>query len=160
VPTTPPKKKKAGKKKTAKANTSKSLAPKKMGRPTKYRPEYCQMLIDHMASGYPFETFAAVVDSTRSTLYLWEKANVDFMDAKKKGQEKLYQYLLKIGYKISLGGGGNPTAWIFMMKNICGWRNEVAVKHDVTVSPHQMLVELAEKAEQNGDIIDIEETEE
>ena len=159
MPTTPPKKKKA--KKTAKRNTSKSKAltkatPKKMGRPTKYKPEYCQMLIEHMAEGYPFETFAALIGTHRATLYNWVDSNVDFFDARKKGQEMLYLHLVKVGKRIAMGGGGNPTAWIFMMKNICGWRNELQVKADVTVTPHDLLIQMAEEAE-SGEVLEAEE---
>ena len=28
-----------------------------VGRPTKYKPEYCEMLIEHMSEGLSFESF-------------------------------------------------------------------------------------------------------
>ncbi len=56
------------------------------GRPTLYKPEYCQMLIDHMAQGLSFESFGGVVDVSKQTLYDWEKVNPEFLDAKKRGE--------------------------------------------------------------------------
>lgn len=45
-----------------------------IGRPPDYKPEFCQMLIDHMAEGLSYETFAAVIKTSRKTLYNWENA--------------------------------------------------------------------------------------
>ena len=52
------------------------------GRPTKYKEEYCDMLIDHMAEGLSFESFGKVVFAGRTTLYRWVDDNKDFRDAK------------------------------------------------------------------------------
>lgn len=58
------------------------------GQPTAYKEEYCEMLIKHMESGLSYETFAAVVDVDRDTLYNWEKLFPQFSDAKKKAFSK------------------------------------------------------------------------
>lgn len=55
------------------------------GRPTDYKPEYCQMLITHMAGGLSFESFAGLIDSTASSIYLWAKEHPEFSEAKAKG---------------------------------------------------------------------------
>lgn len=105
--------------------------PKKIGRPSLYKPEYCQMLIDHMAQGYPFETFAAQLGTHRYTLYRWVDEHPAFSDAKKIGTEKSLGYMLDMGRKLATGEvQGNTAAWIFMMKNMHKWRD----KHDVEVT--------------------------
>jgi len=169
MPVTPPKKKKA-KPSKASSKSTKKPKPKKptdmelaapeeiiMGRPAKYRPEYCAMLVEHMGEAYPYETFASLLGVHRGTLYRWEKAYPDFRDAKKVGNEARYKRLIDIGKRIALGGKGNASVWIFMMKNLEGWKNELEVKGSLTLSPHEYLMGLAEKAEGDPDILDAEE---
>lgn len=54
------------------------------GRPPKYKPEYCDMLIEHMKSGLGYESFAAVCDAYTEMLYHWERQYPEFATAKKK----------------------------------------------------------------------------
>lgn len=58
--------------------------PGKVGAPTKYKSEYCQMLVDHQAGGFSFDTFAAVISVNPDSLYTWAKKHKDFSDAKKR----------------------------------------------------------------------------
>lgn len=99
------------------------------GRPTKYKEEYCEQLIEFMAQGYPYECFAAEIDVGRRTLYDWEEKYPEFSHAKKVGQEKTYKALLEKGMD-SLHDPGtlNNTVWIFMMKNMCGWRDKQEIE--------------------------------
>ncbi len=55
------------------------------GRPTKYRQEYCERLVKHMAGGNSFETFGVGIGTHRGTLYNWEDEHAEFLDAKKRG---------------------------------------------------------------------------
>lgn len=102
------------------------------GRPTKYKPEYCEMLIKHMSSGLPYETFAAEVDASREVLYDWEKAHPEFLHAKKKGRAAQYKFLAMVGRNAMAGKvpGFNATAWVFFMKNCCGWKDKIEISED------------------------------
>ncbi len=62
------------------------------GQPTKYREEYCDMLVKHMAEGGSFESFAAIVDAGVSTLWVWTEAHPMFLDAKLRGEPKAYKW--------------------------------------------------------------------
>lgn len=55
------------------------------GRPTKYEPRFCQMLVDHQAAGFSFESFAGLIGVCIDTTYEWAKARPDFSDAKRRG---------------------------------------------------------------------------
>lgn len=55
------------------------------GRPTDYKPEYCEMLIKHMAEGDSFASFSAIVGTCMDTVHEWAKVHPEFSDAKKKG---------------------------------------------------------------------------
>jgi len=100
-------------------------------RPTLYKEEYCQMLIDHMAKGLLFESFAAVINVNRDTLYNWCERHEMFFDAKKIGREKM---LLSddILYNKSMRGDvkGVPSLLIFKMKNCHKWRDNDNQNHE------------------------------
>lgn len=71
-----------------------------VGRPSLYKPEYCQRLVDHMGQGNSFESFAAEVGVAFDTLYTWEEAHPEFSEAKNKGLAlnlKFYENMAKIG---------------------------------------------------------------
>ncbi len=88
------------------------------GRPTKYDPKYCEMLVEHRRAGYSYESFGAVIGTTRVTLYNWEKEYPEFLYAKKRAKEASLKTLESLGLSLASGKiKGNPAAWIFIMKN-------------------------------------------
>ncbi len=104
----------------------------KGGRPTKYKPEYCQKLIDHMAQGLSFESFAGLIDVCLDTLYEWEKKYPEFSETKKRGRRKQAIFWEGAGRDAALGKieNFNATAFVWMTKNMLGWRE----KQDVELS--------------------------
>lgn len=89
-----------------------------VGRPVKYKPEYCEMLIEHRKQGFSFESFAATISVHRDTLYEWVKVYPDFSDAKKRAKDVSLQVYEKIGIGMALGKiKGDSTAWLFLLKN-------------------------------------------
>lgn len=134
-----------------------------VGRPTNYKPEYCQLLIDHMASGLSYISFAAVADCWEQTLYDWEAAHPEFMEAKKIGMvrnrlfwEKLgVTYITHTDSKFESTPKLNSTVYIFNMKNRFPkeWRDRTEVKNEVKITPKELedmdddeLAELSKKA--------------
>ena len=100
------------------------------GRPTKYKAEYCQMLVDHMETGLSFESFAGTIDVCRETLYIWEKEYPDFFNAKKRGFAKCQLWWEKKGAEGLWGskeGTFNTGVWVFSMKNRFKWTDKVEV---------------------------------
>lgn len=122
------------------------------GRPTKYKPEYCDILINEMEQGADMEEVAGLLRVTRSTIYEWLSKFPEFSDAKKIGDMLSYRFWAKAGRDgmynetIKSDDGNvvirslNPTLWIFNMKNRFKWgdRHEVEVKE---VSEDQSKVE-------------------
>lgn len=53
----------------------------KAGRPSGYKPEYCQLVIEHMKSGKSIAAFAAAVGVSRETIWKWGKAHPEFRNA-------------------------------------------------------------------------------
>jgi len=104
---------------------------RKQGQPTKYRPEYCELLVEHMKQLHSFESFSATVNTTRATLYNWCKEHPAFLDARKRGRERLQHGMENIGKGLFTGKiKGNVSAWIFYMKNTTSWRDDSPLEDD------------------------------
>ncbi len=118
--------------------TKKKATKRKAGQPTKYKEEYCDMLLAHMAQGLSYESFAAIVDVTRDCLYKWEKANPKFLYSKKIGKEKMLLLFEKMGIQAMAGKikGFNASTYIFTMKNKCGWtdKQEITSQGNIEIS--------------------------
>jgi len=101
------------------------LAARKRGQPTLYKPEYCEMLIEHMAKGLSFESFAAITNTCDDTLYEWAKVHEEFSAAKKAAFQKCRLFWENLGVSHimneSFGKGEgskslNSAVWIYNMK--------------------------------------------
>ena len=71
----------------------------KGGRPTKYKEEYCEMLIEHMSEGYSFDSFGGIIEVDETTLYEWVKQHDKFSHSKNIGTQKSMVWWEKIGRK-------------------------------------------------------------
>lgn len=137
------------------------------GRPSKYEPRFCQMLIEHCKKGGTFESFGAIVHCGISTLKRWEEEHDEFRAARKEGMPYLIEYYSNMGKMLATGqlrrvksetpvivkdregnevalkddkgeivykrtyepAVGNAAAWIFLTKNILGWRDRKDIEH-------------------------------
>jgi hypothetical protein len=72
------------------------------GRPrTAYHYNFCQLLEDHMAQGFSFESFGAVVRVGRRTLNEWKDQYPEFRDACEIGTELAlmwWENVIRSGY--------------------------------------------------------------
>jgi transposase len=102
------------------------------GRPTKYRPEYCQMLIDHMSEGYSFKSFAARVYCNEDTVAEWAKVHKDFSDAKTIGRALERFIWEKLHLRCAATGEGNMTGIVWAQKN--KWPEEYKDKNETQVN--------------------------
>lgn len=124
-----------------KKNTTKKkgvLETKKPGRPTTYKPEYCEMLIEHMREGFNFETFAAKLNyQSKSSLYKWLDKHEDFREAKGIGEALAQQWWFNLGKMAAAGKvpGFNATVWIFTMKNMFKWRDKQPEENSDIIQP-------------------------
>lgn len=135
------------------------------GQPTKYKPEYCQQLIDYFSiepleiireqeitdteggkyisrrlpQRFPwFEGFARKIGVHRNTLKNWCDEYPEFAEAYETAKDLQREFLVDIG----LSGATSASFAIFTMKNVCGWRDERDLK--------------LKKAKEEGDIDDDE----
>lgn len=136
------------KKKTSVKKTEEKTA---LGRPSKYDPSYCELLIKHMSKGLSFETFGPSIGVSKASTYRWltdedndSEATLrnkkEFRDAKKIATDYCRLFWEKIGVDHIVNYEDSPklntTAWIFNMKNRFGWRDRVENTGEVTVKPY------------------------
>jgi hypothetical protein len=135
-----------------------------VGRPTKYKPEYCQQLIDYMAEegeevkkpfayegnvtdhvlGYLprfFEGFAKKIGVTTSTIAEWRDNHEEFSEAYKKAKDIQLEKMVKG----TMSGVYNSAGAIFALKNMCGWRDKHEVEGNVTFEPITFVIEKADE---------------
>lgn len=104
--------------------------------PTKYKPEFCKMLIEHMKQGFSFGSFAKIAGVKRLALYCWEEKYPEFKEAREYAEAENLFFWEDLGIKGVSGKvrNFNTTAWIFNMKNRHGWRDKQKDENDVVVN--------------------------
>jgi hypothetical protein len=130
-------------------------APK--GRPTSYKPTYCNEAVEYLAQGYSLTAFAGEIGVCRDSVYNWMDTHPDFFDAIKKGRAKGQATWEKRLASMAIEGGGNATAIIFAMKNLYqdDWREKQTLEHTgkdggpieqaVTLDPSKLSSETLEE---------------
>lgn len=91
------------------------------GRPTKYRKEFCKMLINHMSQGKSFESFGAKVEVGKNTMYEWCRSYPEFHDAKRIGTMKCLDKWEDIGNDGLYAKYFNDKVYRLNMMNRFGW---------------------------------------
>jgi len=115
----------------------------KVGRPTKYKEKYCEMLIKHMATGLSFGTFGAIIDISEPTLYEWLKVHPEFLKSQKTALLKNKVFWEQAGIDgMGKGKDFNAAVWIFNMKNRFNWKD----KREESIAP-ETLSAMFEKLE-------------
>jgi len=106
------------------------------GRPptslTSYKPEYCELLMKHMAEGYGFQCFGITLDPLvhHGITEQWLKIYPEFAEAKKNGDNLCLRWWETLGRAGAAGKlkNFNAATWIFNMKNRFLWRD----RQDIT----------------------------
>lgn len=96
------------------------------GRPSKYKPTYCDLVIEHMSEGASLTSFAAEIGVSRDTVSEWCAKHDEFSASVKIGKSKCAAWWEKIGRKNAQSGDGNATLVIFGLKNMApdDWREK------------------------------------
>jgi transposase len=106
------------------------------GRPSKYQPSYCDLVIEHMTEGASLTSFAAEIGVARSSINEWMEQNPEFSEAVKIAKAKCSAWWERLGRKNAADGGGNATLVIFGLKNMAAddWREKQEVEHSGDMS--------------------------
>jgi hypothetical protein len=92
------------------------------GRPTLYRPDYCQGVIDHMGQGYSLTAFAGSIRVAVESVYEWQAKFPEFAEAVKIA--KAARVSVCEG-RLMNAQNAQVTACIFQLKNAAPdeWRD-------------------------------------
>lgn len=85
------------------------------GRPTDYRPEYCEAVIEFGARGKSLAWMAAELDVVRDTIHEWMKVHPEFSDAMARARLKSQAWWEDFGQDNTMlppgAGTFNAAAW-------------------------------------------------
>lgn len=133
------------------------------GRPSEYRPEYCQAVIDFMGQGYSLTAFAGSIRMSRDTVYRWIREHTDFSDAVARARPARVAALeAKL---LRARKGAETSAAVFALKNAdpLEWRDVRSVDHQHSMKVEQLTdaqlyAIAAGKAGAHGTVIETEYT--
>lgn len=96
-----------------------------MGRPSSYKQEYDQRLIDWMASGRSAETFGVDIGVSKDTVFRWIREHPTFSDAYKQAKDASLKFFedksLKHLVEVPQGEKINTALYQMIMRNRFGW---------------------------------------
>lgn len=93
---------------------------------TEYKTEFCEMLIEHCKAGHDIQSFSAVINVSRATLYRWLDKHEEFKQAHEIGKEACRMRVIKRLQDFADGKmprGANVVAAIFLAK-VYGFRDD------------------------------------
>ena len=130
------------------------------GRPTKYKEEYCDEMIDffksflipkeriktdgikststELVAEYPtFMDFTEHINVSYKTLFNWQDKHKEFLHTYKKCQQIQHEIIKKF----AISGAFNASFSIFAMKNIAGWRDKIEIEQKSEVTHKHVIQE-------------------
>ena len=110
------------------------------GRPTDYRPEYCDAVIAAMSDGLSLSAFAGLIGQGRDTVYKWIRAHSEFSHAVSRARAARVTWLEQ--KLLRSRKGAETSAAIFALKNAAPdeWRDIKTTEHKHPVAV-QMLTD-------------------
>ena len=130
------------------------------GRPSEYRSEYCQLVLEvTKQEGISLTAFAGFIGVSRQSIYEWIGLHSEFSDACSRAKAmRLLWWERKLGRSTK---GAVTTASVFALRNIDPeeWRDVRSVQHDHSVrveslSDAQLYAIASGKSAGNGTVID------
>lgn len=125
----------------------------KMGAPTKYKPEFCELAIEYLSQGYSLYAVASECDVSIDTIYEWKSVHPDFSEAIKRGQAKSAIWWEQRARDFAETGVGNATAIIFGLKNRAKrqWQDKIETEHSGEVTIKKLTFREMARQNVNGD---------
>jgi len=108
-------------------------------RPTKYKPEYKDKLLELMKEGASIYELCLEFEVCEKTIYNWFEEYPEFLQSKKKGLAYSRGWWEKQG-RINLKDKDfNYTGWYMNMKNRFGWADKTENKNEnINLNSHQL----------------------
>jgi hypothetical protein len=101
---------------------------KRTGRPTSYRPEFCERVVALMAEGRSLDRCASILGVHPDSLYEWQKVHPEFSEAVRAGRAAATTFWENRLLDIARGGSGNAQSIQWALRNrsraASGWHND------------------------------------
>jgi hypothetical protein len=112
------------------SSPQKATIPKRpVGRPTAYRPEMCEQLIEAMAGGHSAEAGAAKIGISARSLFEWQRLHPEFLMAIQEGRHRAMLFWENLAIDVARGKPGNSQMITLALKNrsraASGWHHDV-----------------------------------
>ena len=112
------------------SSPEKAVTPKRpVGRPTAYRPEMCEQMVEAMAGGLSAEAAAAKVGIGARTLFTWQQQHPQFQQAIQEGRPRALLFWEERAIAIAHGKPGNAQLVTLALKNrsraASGWHHDI-----------------------------------
>ena len=104
-----------------------------IGRPTLYRPELCDQIIEAMGEGLSLEAAAASCGIGPRTAFTWQAQHDEFRQAVEEGRTKSLLFWERRAIALSKGEAGNAAVITLGLKNrsraASGWHDAQRLEH-------------------------------
>lgn len=122
------------------------------GQPSKYKPEYCEAVIEHMRNGNSLISFAAAIGVSKECVYHWSRSGKypDFSAALNTAttlSEAYWEKVLK--EKTVTKTQGSDALLVFWMKNRFGWADR---QHSEIKQETKTVVEFSSEIASDGSV--------
>ncbi|MBW2610684.1 MAG: hypothetical protein JRC68_10135 [Deltaproteobacteria bacterium] len=98
------------------------------GRPTKYRKEHCDVVVNLMKKGWSKVEVCAQLEIDYHTFLSWQEKHKPFLQSVKRGDKLSEAWWMGKG-RISLNDSTfNSTLWYMNMKNRHGWADKTELR--------------------------------
>jgi len=116
-------------------------AKRSVGRPSLYRRQYCDLIVDAMATGLSAEAAAAKIGISARSLFYWQRKPPEFFSGHPRRPAESAVVVEERALALANGEPGNTQ--ILALKNRSraahGWNNEaLQVEHSVTTEPPKL----------------------
>ena len=106
----------------------------KVGRPTKYKPEMCDIVIELMKEGASQQEVLGELGISNATFYKWKQENEEFSETIKRGIRLSQAWWEKEGRTSLRDREFNYTGWYMNMKNRFNWSDKKEPNNEGSVT--------------------------
>lgn len=115
------------------------------GRPSPYKPEFCEIVIKKMKQGAAIKELPYYLDVCIDTINEWRKVHPEFSAAIKKGSSYSEAKWMIKGRRSLRDKDFNYTGWYMNMRNRFGWSDKTYSENVYEVTEGERKVRDAEK---------------
>ncbi len=108
------------------------------GRPSEYRQEYCERVIDYMGQGYSLSAFAGSIKMDRQSIYRWMSEHPEFSHAVSRARMTRVAALETKMLRATKGAQASTSIFALRNADPSEWRDMRTVQHDHTLNVQTM----------------------